>query len=101
MKVLKESILSRSSHGAKGFGAQRRDEIEKWLDKYGVEKYIINDDFTIDVNDDVDLSVMDLKEFPEYIQFGVIDGNFNCERNHLTSLREALRDCSDRWRYIG
>lgn len=92
MKTLKGSILNRSSHGVKGFEAQRREVIEKWLDKYGVEKYTINGDFTIDVNDDVDLSVIDLKEFPEYIQFGVIDGNFNCECNHLISLRGAPRE---------
>ena len=55
MKTLRESILSRSSHGAKGFEAQRRELIEKWLKEYDIENYTIDDDFTIDVNGDVNL----------------------------------------------
>ena len=92
MKTLKESILSRSSHGAKGFDAQRREMIEKWLKEYNIKNYTINDDFTIDVNGNVFLSREDFKEFPEYIQFGIIRGGFYCSLNHLSSLRGCPRE---------
>ena len=93
MKTLKESILNRSSHGAKGFEVQRRIEtIKEWLKEYDIENYIINRDFTIDVDEDAELFAMDLKEFPDYIQFGVVRGNFNCSSNNLKSLRGAPRE---------
>ena len=101
MISLKGSILSHSSHGGEGFKAQRRNEIEKWLKEYDIRNYTINDDFTIDVNGNVYLSAIDLKEFPEYIQFGVVRGDFVCRINYLTSLRGVPRivegnfDCAD------
>ena len=92
MKTLKESILNRSSHGAKGFEAQWREMIEKWLDKYDIRNYTINDDSTIDVSGNVYLGLKDLTEFPEYIQFGIVKGDFDCEFNHLSSLRGAPKE---------
>ena len=91
MKTLKESILSRSNHGAKGFEAQRREMIESWLKEYNIKGYTINDDYTIDVNGNVFLGREDFKEFPEYIQFGMIRGGFYCSLNHLSSLRGCPR----------
>ena len=61
MKTLKESILSRSSHGVKGFEVQRRELIEKCLKEYNIKNYTINDDFTIDVDGVVDLKYKKLK----------------------------------------
>ena len=103
MKTLKGSILSRSSHGAKEFEAQRRELIEDWLKKYDIENYNINDDFTIDVDDDVNLVRKNLMEFPDYIQFGVVSGYFSCSYNNLTSLRGAPKkvewyfDCNNNY----
>ena len=92
MKTLKESILSRSSHGVKGFEVQRRELIESWLKEYDIENYTINDDFTIDVDEGVSLFRKNLTEFPEYIQFGIVKGDFDCEFNHLSSLRGCPRE---------
>ena len=92
MKTLKESILSRSSHSGEGFKAQRRNEIEKWLKEYDIKNYTINDDFTIDVNGEVCVGQKNLIEFPDYIQFGVVRGNFDCSLNDLTSLRGCPRE---------
>ena len=89
MITLKESILSRSNHTGEGFKAQRRNEIEKWLKEHYIESYTINDDFTIDVDGSVYLAYSHLHEFPEYIQFGVVKGAFNCSYNQLTSLKGA------------
>ena len=92
MKALKESILSRSSHGAEGFKTQRRKMIESWLKEYDIENYTINDDLTIDVDGSVNLFRRDLIELPDYIQFGVVRGNFHCGSNKLTSLRGVPRE---------
>ena len=92
MKTLRESILNRSSHGGEGFKAQRREMIEDWLNEYNIKNYTINDDFTIDVDGDVNLVRKNLMEFPEYIQFGVVKGTFNCSGNRLTSLRGCPRE---------
>ena len=91
MKTLKESILNRNNHNGEGFKAQRRNEIEKWLKEYDIENYTINKDFTIDVNGNVNLFKKNLTEFPDYIQFGVVRGNFVCTDNNLTSLRGVPR----------
>ena len=96
MIALKESILSRSSHSGEDFKAQRREMIEMWLKEYSkmnyaFKNYTINDDFTIDVDGSVDLRDKKLKEFPDYIQFGVVNGRFDCSHNQLTSLRGCPR----------
>ena len=92
MKTLKESILSRSSHSGESFKAQRRELIEKWLKEHNIKNYTINDDFTIDVNGEVNLYKINLKEFPEYIQFGVVKDDFNCSNSKLTSLKGAPKE---------
>ena len=92
MITLKESILSRSSHSGEGFKAQRREMIEKWLKEYDIEDYTIKDDFTININGGVDLVDRELKELPDYIQFRVVNGRFDCSRNELTSLRGCPRE---------
>ena len=101
MKTLKESILNRSSHGAEGFKTQRKEMIEQWLKEYNVKNYTISNDYTIDINGYVNLVGKDLTEFPEYIQFGVVEGFFDCSYCHLKSLRGVPRpakgcfDCAD------
>ena len=92
MKTLKRSIFNRSSHSGDGFKAQRRELIESWLNKYDIRNYTINDDFTIDVSGDVYLDLTDLTELPEYIQFGIVKGDFDCRRGNLTSLRGCPRE---------
>src|ERR1035437_3927785 len=60
--------------------------IRSWLDKMGVEDYTINDDLTIDVNGNVDLSHQNFVGFPSYIRFNKVGGGFWCSYNQLTSL---------------
>ena len=95
MKTLKESILSRSSHSGESFKAQRREMIEKWLDEYNIRNYTIKDDLTIDVDGEVCLNTIDLKEFPEYIQFGVVKGDFDCSYNQLITLKGSPIEVKD------
>jgi hypothetical protein len=53
-------------------------------EKYGIKNYIINDDGTVDVDGDVDLSDKKLTIIP--LRFGKVSGNFYCHDNKLTSL---------------
>ena len=64
--------------------------------KFTISKY--NKDFSIDVEGPVDMRYKGLKEIP--IQFNIVDGNFVCHYNQLTSLKGCPKyvngsfDCS-------
>lgn len=55
--------------------------------KYGIPVYKRNQDGTIDVYGDVDLSGRILQDMP--IRFNRVYGNFDCSKNNLTSLRNG------------
>ena len=61
--------------------------IEKFFNEINVDlnNVIINPDNSIDVNQDVDLSHLELEEIP--MKFNIIKGNFACSHNQLTSLK--------------
>lgn len=61
--------------------------IKRKLDKYGVKNYTINSNGSVDVNGDVDLSNLDLKEIP--IRFDRVTGYFDLFNNNLGSLRNS------------
>ncbi len=61
-----------------------KEEIKKWLDKYSITKYTINEDLTVDVDGSVDLYKRKLKSID--VQFGIVKGFFYCHENQLTSL---------------
>jgi hypothetical protein len=63
---------------------EKFDDIHKICKKYGIKNYTINEDGSIDVNDDVDLRNEGLTKIP--LMFGNISGSFNCGYNQLTSL---------------
>jgi hypothetical protein len=71
----------------KDMGIGLRHQIEKWLKKYEIVNYTINKDLTIYVLGDVSLSEKHIKEFPDYIQFNRVDGQFFCNDNNLISFR--------------
>ena len=50
--------------GALGIGQEQL--IKDWLDEMGVDDYTINDDYTIDVNENINISRRNLKKFPDY-----------------------------------
>jgi hypothetical protein len=66
---------------------QTKKEIIKWLDKYNIRKYIINDDLTVDVNGDADLYNKKLTNIP--VKFKIVTGSFFCSYNQLTNLEFA------------
>jgi hypothetical protein len=62
----------------------KKEDLEINLKKYGVTNYTINDDYTIDVDGDVNLSNRKLNKLP--FKFGKVTGNFYCDDNGLESL---------------
>ena len=61
------------------------EEIKRVCEFYNITDYDINSDGSIDVYQTVDLSFSELTELP--LNFNLVNGNFNCMRNNLTSLR--------------
>jgi hypothetical protein len=57
---------------------------DKWLLQH---KHTINPDGSVDIDGDVNLSEMKLKELP--FKFGKVEGYFDCSSNQLTSLQGA------------
>ena len=76
-----------------------KKEIESWLDEYKIIDYFVKDDLTVNVENNVFLINKGLVEIP--IQFNVVNGDFYCGSNNLTSLRgspkelEGTFSCSD------
>ena len=64
---------------------QTKEEIEKWLKKMKIKNYIINDNLTVDVDDNALLSEKKIKKIP--VKFNNINGSFHCVKNQLTSLK--------------
>jgi len=65
---------------------KNKQEIENWLNEMGVRNFTINDDLTVDVNGNVDISYKYLTEIP--VQFNKIKGVFDCGGNkNLKSLK--------------
>ena len=66
---------------------ESRQDIDSICQKYNIKNYIINEDGSIDVDGDVDLSNRKLIELP--LKFRNVNGNFYCSWNELTSLEGA------------
>lgn len=63
-------------------------KIKEWLEDHYIKKYRINNDFTIDTLEDVQLNYnTDLKEFPDYINFNIAHKDFSCRNSSFKSLR--------------
>jgi hypothetical protein len=67
--------------------------IESICKEYGIENWTINEDGSIDVDGDVDLSHSGLDKIP--IKFRNVTGNFYCHNNKLTSLEGSPESVSD------
>lgn len=83
MKYVKSYKIFESTENDQFYKTRR--EVSIWLDDYGVEKYTINSDLTVDVDDSVDLDNERLKFLP--VQFGKINGYFFIDDNGLKSLK--------------
>ena len=66
---------------------ESNNNIDSICHKYGIKKYTINKDGSIDVDGDVNLNFRNLSTIP--IKFGRVTSNFNCSNNNLTSLENC------------
>lgn len=60
-------------------------DIEQICRRYGIQNYTINEDGSIDVNQNVNFYNRKLTELP--LNFNIVDGNFTCAVNFLTTLK--------------
>ncbi len=68
-----------------------REETQTWLAEMGIIDYTVGDDLVVNVAGDVNISNKNLTMIP--VQFGVLDGDFNCSFNRLTTLIGAPESC--------
>jgi len=66
---------------------ESKEYIKSICQKYGIKNYTINDDGSIDVNGNVDLSGRGLTKLP--LKFRNVTGSFDCSHNKLTTLEGA------------
>jgi len=76
-------------------------QITQWLERHGIHNYTLTPDpvygFTVDVQDNVNLSDQALKKI--LVKFGRVNGDFMCSHNQLTTLFgapdriEGIFDC--------
>ena len=97
MKSLKESILSRSSHGG---DASKKRMIEEWLKEYNIKNYTINDDLTIDVNGFVflnkeNLSVEDIEKYVDENKTHIVLYSYNSYISIAKEDIETIYNTSD------
>ena len=68
------------------------DIINDFCRKYFIRSYRLNNDMTIDIEGDVDISFSKLESLP--INFGIIYGDFNCSHNNLVDLNGCPKEVS-------
>jgi len=82
-----ESFTRESKDKLTIMGIGKINLIKTWLERCGIEKYIINNDLTITVNGNVNLDSFKFGNFPDYIQFRDVYGWFDINSDKMTSLR--------------
>jgi len=89
MKLVKESLHSfeKKHDPLSSLGVGKKSLIEKWLKEMEINRHLIREDLTIDVYDGVGLDDIDIKEFPNYIQFNKVDEFFSCSYCGLITLK--------------
>ncbi len=67
--------------------------IKDFCERYNIRNYTINDDLSIDVDDDVDLDFDPFRDYNKLnyipIKFNKVSGYFSCFDNNLTSLKNC------------
>jgi hypothetical protein len=66
------------------------DSIESICKRYNIENYTINEDGSIDVDDDVRIYGFPITKLP--LKFGRVTGYFDCRNNQLTSLEGSPKE---------
>lgn len=100
MKLSQLLEANQYEHSFKAQLLKTKEEIVSWLDMTKIRNYNINNNLTVDVDGDVNLSLRSFVFLP--IQFGNVEGFFTCSQNlRLKSLLGCPRvvggyfECSD------
>lgn len=72
------------------FNLEQRLKLERKLKRFGIKDYIINSDGTIDANQSVTFSNLNIVKMP--FKFGKINGNFDCSYNRIKSLEGCPKE---------
>lgn len=98
MKLVRESLYSYMKFTEDGdpirdMGIGVDQLIHRWMDEHRISKhkYRISKDKKIIGDDTIILSGMNIGDFPEFINFGHINGGFHCDNSNMTSLRGCPR----------
>jgi len=98
IKDLNNNYEYKIINGKIAIGLPNYIKVFKELEKLEISNYTFNDDYSIDVNDNVILDFKGLTKIP--IKFRNVSGDFNCSNNNLTSLEVCPKtvggsfDCS-------
>ena len=65
---------------------------------YDIRNYTINEDGTVDVDNEVYLVSCNLTELP--LKFGIVDGSFNCSNNELTTLEGSPKSVGSHFKCV-
>jgi hypothetical protein len=84
LKTYNESIFDIFKSKSK-LSKKIRNEIRDICEKYGIYDYTINEDGSIDVDDNVYMMHRQIDKLP--LKFRNVTGSFNCARNKLTTLK--------------
>jgi len=104
MKLVREYLnekFTEESDPIQDMGIGLIDKVKKWLKLFlkrepatdngrryiKFDDFIINNDLTIDINSDLDLSYEDFNILPNYIKFNYIGGDFGCCFNSLKMIK--------------
>ena len=74
---------------------ESKEYIKSICQKYGIKNYTIDDDGSIDVNGNVDLSGRGLTKLP--LKFRNVTGDFYCSYNQLTTIEGAPKSVSGKF----
>jgi hypothetical protein len=90
---MRAKLISESLHNFKkkdnpldSLGVGKRVLIENWLKKMRISDYVILDNLTINVKDDVNLNFNNIIQLPSFIKFNYISGSFYCHHCLLVNL---------------
>src|SRR5271157_4179549 len=101
MKLVKESLnnithFERSNDPLVTLQVGKRALIENWLKEMKIHDYTIRDDYTIDVDNNLNISYnFKFSNFPDYIQFNRIEGYFSCSKLGLITLKGCPKFVGD------
>jgi hypothetical protein len=91
LKLVRESLdFTRGENPMNELNIGRDFQIKKWMNTIDLleeEDYIIREDGTIDLLEDINLSGLGLEELPEYINFNIAYKSFYGKHNNWKTLR--------------